>query len=83
MFQLALPFLSIPPHQAPALQWVSPASALPESQHSPASEPPAPTRGSSVTPSGLLTSVAALVHHEHIGPDADHAADITLQLAVG
>ena len=33
-------------------------------------------------PAGL-TRVAALVHHEHVGSNADHAADVTLELAVG
>lgn len=32
---------------------------------------------------GPLPSMAALVYHEHIGSDADHAADVTLELAVG
>jgi len=34
--------------------------------------------------SGLpLTGVAALVDHQHVGADADHAADVAFQLAVG
>lgn len=44
---------------------------------------PTPTQNSPRRPLGLLTSVAALVYHEHIGPNADHAADVALELAVG
>lgn len=31
----------------------------------------------------VLTSVASLVHHQHIGPNAHYSTDITLELPVG
>lgn len=47
----------------------------------PAQPAPAPAAAPA---SGLpLTGVAALVHHQHVGADAHHPADVTFQLAVG
>lgn len=31
----------------------------------------------------LLTCVTAFMHHEHVGSNADHATDITFELAIG
>lgn len=35
------------------------------------------------SPACYHTCVAALVHHQHVGSDADHAAHLTLELPVG
>lgn len=31
----------------------------------------------------VLTSVASLVHHQHIGPNANYSTDIALELPIG